>query len=165
MPPSLKNFLQILKKRMAELEAHAHSLAGREFNVGSPKQLGEILFDEMGLEGGKKGKTGAYSTSADALEDLVIQGHELPKNRFRMATATKTQEHLHGCAGRRDQPRRQGVFIHHLAKLSPRPDAYLQTHQTFKTFQFEQKKAGKSAKHLLPKKAIRLCQPTILKSS
>ena len=75
----LKEFSADFEKRMAELETHAHSLAGREFNVGSPKQLGEILFDEMGLEGGKKGKTGAYSTSADALEDLVIQGHELPK--------------------------------------------------------------------------------------
>ena len=75
----LKEFSADFEKRMAELEAHAHSLAGREFNVGSPKQLGEILFDQMGLEGGKKGKTGAYSTSADALEDLVIQGHELPK--------------------------------------------------------------------------------------
>ena len=64
---------------MAELETHAHKLAGHEFNVGSPKQVGEILFDEMSLDGGKKGKTGAYSTSADVLEDLVIQGHELPQ--------------------------------------------------------------------------------------
>jgi DNA polymerase-1 len=64
--------------RMADLERDIHRLAGREFNVGSPKQLGEILFDEMSLAGGKKGKTGAYATGADVLEDLAAQGHELP---------------------------------------------------------------------------------------
>lgn len=75
----LKTFSADFEKRMGELEKTAHETAGREFNVGSPKQVGEILFDEMGLEGGKKGKTGAYSTSADVLEDLVIQGHDLPR--------------------------------------------------------------------------------------
>lgn len=75
----LRAFSDDFAKRMAELESSAHAMAGREFNVGSPKQVGEILFDEMSLEGGKKGKTGAYSTSADVLEDLVVQGHELPK--------------------------------------------------------------------------------------
>ena len=53
-------------------------LAGHEFNVGSPKQLGEVLFNEMGLPGGKKGKTGAYGTGADVLDELAGQGHELP---------------------------------------------------------------------------------------
>ena len=65
-------------QRMAALEAEAHELAGRPFNLGSPKQLGEVLFDEMGLPGGKKGKTGAYATGAEILEDLRAQGHELP---------------------------------------------------------------------------------------
>ncbi len=65
-------------KRMAELETEIHRLAGHEFNVGSPKQLGEILFDEMSLPGGNKGKTGAYSTNAEVLEDLAAQGHDLP---------------------------------------------------------------------------------------
>jgi len=65
-------------QKMAGLEADIHALAGRPFNVGSPKQLGEILFDEMGLEGGKKGKTGAYATGADVLEDLAANGHDLP---------------------------------------------------------------------------------------
>jgi DNA polymerase-1 len=46
--------------------------------VGSPKQLGEILFDKMGLPGGEKGKTGAYATGADILEDLAAEGHDLP---------------------------------------------------------------------------------------
>jgi len=63
--------------RLAVLERQIHALAGREFNVGSPKQLGEILFDEMGLPGGRKGKTGAYSTDAAVLEELAAQGVEL----------------------------------------------------------------------------------------
>jgi len=64
-------------QKMAGLEAEIHELAGRKFNVASPKQLGEILFDEMGIEGGKKGKTGAYATGADILEDLATT-HDLP---------------------------------------------------------------------------------------
>jgi len=65
-------------KRMATFEREIHKLAGEEFNVGSPKQLGEILFERMSLPGGKKGKTGAYGTGADVLEELAAQGHDLP---------------------------------------------------------------------------------------
>lgn len=65
-------------QKMAQLEDEIHTLAGEKFNVGSPKQLGEILFDKMSLQGGKQGKTGAYSTSADVLEDLAAEGHDLP---------------------------------------------------------------------------------------
>ncbi|MCT4682298.1 MAG: DNA polymerase I, partial [Roseicyclus sp.] len=64
-------------QKMAGLEAEIHELAGEAFNVGSPAQLGEILFEKMGLEGGKKGKTGKYSTPADVLEDLATE-HDLP---------------------------------------------------------------------------------------
>ena len=64
---------------MAGLEEEIHALAGQPFNIGSPKQLGDILFGEMGLPGGKKTKTGAWSTSASVLEDLAAEGHELPK--------------------------------------------------------------------------------------
>ncbi|MCE8514816.1 DNA polymerase I [Ruegeria pomeroyi] len=64
-------------QKMAGLEAEIHELAGETFNVGSPAQVGEILFDKMSLEGGKKGKTGKYSTPADVLEDLATE-HELP---------------------------------------------------------------------------------------
>ena len=64
-------------QKMAGLEDEIHTLAGENFNVGSPKQLGEILFDKMGLPGGKKGKTGAYATGADILEYLATE-HELP---------------------------------------------------------------------------------------
>ena len=68
------NFAQ----KMAALEDEAHQLAGGKFNLGSPKQLGEILFGQMGLTGTKSGKSGALSTSADVLEDLAAEGHELP---------------------------------------------------------------------------------------
>jgi DNA polymerase-1 len=70
---------QDFAERLVVLEAECHRIAGRAFNVGSPKQLGEILFDEMGLKGGKKGKTGAYSTDAAVLEELAAQGAELPR--------------------------------------------------------------------------------------
>ncbi|MEO0883492.1 MAG: DNA polymerase I [Pseudomonadota bacterium] len=66
-------------QRMAAYEAEAYEQAGREFNMGSPKQLGEILFDEMGIDGGKKTKTGAWQTGADVLEDLAAAGHDLPQ--------------------------------------------------------------------------------------
>lgn len=63
---------------MSGLEAEIYELAGQSFNVGSPKQLGEILFDKLELPGGKKGKTGAYGTGVDVLEDLAAEGYDLP---------------------------------------------------------------------------------------
>ena len=74
---TLSRMSNAFAQKMAGLEAEIHDLAGETFNVGSPKQLGEILFDKMGLEGGKKGKTGAYATGADVLEDLATM-HDLP---------------------------------------------------------------------------------------
>ncbi|MEL6948464.1 MAG: DNA polymerase, partial [Pseudomonadota bacterium] len=68
-----------LAQRAAALEDEIYDLAGQKFNVGSPKQLGEILFDQMGLPGGKKTKTGQWATGAQQLEDLAAEGHELPR--------------------------------------------------------------------------------------
>ncbi len=65
--------------RMAVLEQEIHDLAGRPFSVGSPKQLGEILFDEMNLPGGRKGKSGAWGTDAAVLEELAAQGVPLAR--------------------------------------------------------------------------------------
>jgi DNA polymerase-1 len=78
--PQLAALSKDFAARMAEYERDIYALAGREFNVASPKQLGEILFDEMKLEGGKKSdKSGAYSTDSEVLEDLAEQGHILPQ--------------------------------------------------------------------------------------
>ena len=65
--------------RMGELEAEAHRVAGRPFNLGSPKQIGDLLFTEMGLASGRTTAKGAASTDASMLEDLAAQGHELPR--------------------------------------------------------------------------------------
>ncbi len=65
-------------QKMAEHEDDIYRLAGRQFHIGSPKQLGEILFDEMGLPGGKRTKTGAWATPAEQLEELAAEGHDLP---------------------------------------------------------------------------------------
>jgi DNA polymerase-1 len=66
-------------QKMAALEAEIHEMVGERFNLGSPKQLGDILFGRMGLPGGRKTATGAWSTDADMLDELAAQGHELPK--------------------------------------------------------------------------------------
>ncbi len=64
-------------KETGRLEAEIHALAGEPFTIGSPKQLGDVLFDKMGLKGGRKGKSGQYSTDVGILEGLAGQGVEM----------------------------------------------------------------------------------------
>lgn len=74
----LKGLSRDFAQRLGGLEDEIKTLAGEDFNVGSPKQLGEILFDKLGLPGAKKTKTGAYQTDVKVLEDLAAGGYELP---------------------------------------------------------------------------------------
>jgi len=64
-------------KGMAQLEQQIYAQANKEFNIGSPKQLGEVLFDDMAIAGGKKSKAGAYGTGADVLEKLSAEGNTI----------------------------------------------------------------------------------------
>jgi DNA polymerase-1 len=104
---TLSRMSNAFAQKMAGLEAEIHELAGQSFNVGSPKQLGEILFDKMGLPGGKKGKTGAYATGADILEDLATE-HDLPGrildwrqlSKLKSTYTDALQEHIHPETGR-----------------------------------------------------------------
>ncbi|KZY03958.1 MULTISPECIES: DNA polymerase I [unclassified Sulfitobacter] len=104
---TLSRMSNAFAQKMAGLEDEIYELAGRKFNVGSPKQLGEILFDEMALAGGKKGKTGAYATGADVLEDLATE-HELPArildwrqlSKLKSTYTDALQDHIHPETGR-----------------------------------------------------------------
>ncbi|QDY69726.1 DNA polymerase I [Qingshengfaniella alkalisoli] len=104
---TLSRMSNAFSQKMAGLEAEIHELAGEKFNVGSPKQLGEILFDKMGLEGGKKGKTGAWSTPANVLEDLATE-HDLPGrvldwrqlSKLKSTYTDALQEHINPETGR-----------------------------------------------------------------
>jgi DNA polymerase-1 len=105
---TLSRMSNAFAQKMAGLEAGIHELAGETFNVGSPKQLGEILFDKMSLAGGKKGKTGAYSTDAEVLEDLAAEGHDLPARvldwrqiaKLKSTYTDALQDHIHPETGR-----------------------------------------------------------------
>ncbi len=78
-PERLRQLSHEFSMRMSELELKAHGLAGRPFNLGSPKQIGEVLYGEMGLSSGRKTGGGAASTDASVLEELAAEGHELPR--------------------------------------------------------------------------------------
>ena len=104
---TLSRMSNAFSQKMAALEDEIQEKAGRPFNVGSPKQLGEILFDELELPGGKKGKTGAYGTGADVLEDLATE-HELPGlvldwrqlSKLKSTYTDALQEHINEETGR-----------------------------------------------------------------
>ncbi len=83
----LKAYGEALSGRITELEQSIHSQAGQDFNINSPKQLGEILFEKMGIPGGKKTKTG-YSTAADVLEKLAVD-YPMVKDILEYRTLTK----------------------------------------------------------------------------
>jgi DNA polymerase I len=81
---TLSRMSNAFAQTMAGLEHEIQQVAGGSFNVGSPKQLGEVLFDQMQVPGGEKGKTGAYGTGADVLEDITTLADTHP-NGARLA--------------------------------------------------------------------------------
>jgi len=78
-PKTLSRLSGEFAQRMAASEGEAYELAGQEFNLGSPKQISELLFGKLGLPGGRKTAKGAWSTKADILEELAAAGHDLPR--------------------------------------------------------------------------------------
>ena len=104
---TLSRMSNAFAQKMASLEAEIYEMAGDTFNVGSPKQLGEIMFDKLGYEGGKKGKNGAYATGADILEDLATN-HDFPKrvldwrqlSKLKSTYTDALQDHINPNTGR-----------------------------------------------------------------
>jgi DNA polymerase-1 len=93
---------------MGRLEGEVQALAGQPFALGSPKQLGEILFEKLGLPGGKKGKSGQYSTDVTEMERLAGEGHEIARKlldwrqvqKLRSTYTEALQQQIHPVTGR-----------------------------------------------------------------
>jgi DNA polymerase-1 len=75
----LKELSDNFEEKLNKLEKSCYKLIGEEINLGSPKQVGEILFDKLALPGGKKTSTGSWSTNAETLENLANEGYDFPK--------------------------------------------------------------------------------------
>jgi DNA polymerase-1 len=111
---TLSRMSNAFAQKMAGLEAEIQDIAGEPFNVGSPKQLGEILFDRLQVPGGEKGKTGAYATGADILEDITTLEDTNPKaatlaarvldwrqlSKLKSTYTDALQDHIHPDTGR-----------------------------------------------------------------
>ncbi|GAB4139415.1 MAG: DNA polymerase I [Sphingomonadales bacterium] len=105
--------------RMADLEREIHDLAGRAFNIGSPKQLGEILFDEMHLPPPSRTKTGAWQTDAETLEKLAAEGHQLPRRVLDWRQMAKLKSTYTDALQNQINPQTGRVHTHyHLASTS-----------------------------------------------
>ena len=104
---TLSRMSNAFAQKMAGLEAEIHELAGETFNVGSPAQVGEILFDKMSLPGGQRGKNGKYATPADVLEDLATE-HDMPArildwrqlSKLKSTYTDALQDHINPDTGR-----------------------------------------------------------------
>ncbi|MEE2946485.1 MAG: DNA polymerase I [Pseudomonadota bacterium] len=94
-------------QKMAQYEAELHEIAGKSFNVQSPAQVGQILFEDLELDGGKKTKTGQWSTPADVLEDLAAE-HDFPRRvldyrqlqKLKSTYTDALQDHINPDTGR-----------------------------------------------------------------
>ena len=104
---TLSRMSNAFAQKMAGLEDEIYTMVGRKFNVGSPAQVGEVLFEDMGLEGGKKGTNGKYSTGADILEDLATE-HDFPRrildwrqlSKLKSTYTDALQDHINKDTGR-----------------------------------------------------------------
>ena len=88
-PQVLRGLSNDFGQQAMALEETIHKETGMSFNIASPKQLGDVLFGSLGLPGGRKTKTGGYSTSADVLEELAEQGHSIVEKILEWRSVTK----------------------------------------------------------------------------
>jgi DNA polymerase-1 len=96
----LKKLSQQFEKKIIKIEKDIYSLAGKEFNIGSPKQLGEIIYNELKIAKLKKTKKGSLATSANVLEDLAYTGHKFPNLVLEWRQLSKLKKYLYRCAAR-----------------------------------------------------------------
>ena len=147
------------------LEREIHALAGEAFTIGSPKQLGEILFGKMGLTARKKsGKTGAYSTDSEVLEELAAEGQDLPAKVLEWRTLTKLKSTYSDALQPLINPR-TGRVLTSFVLTGALTAASLQLTPMCRTSRCAQRSARPSARPLLPSRATSSSPPTTRKSN
>ena len=152
----LSRLTSTFAQRIARLEEEIYELAGHKFNLGSPKQLGEFLFDSLKLPGGRKTKTGQWETRADLLDDLAAR-EDLPEDARKLINVmlewrqlTKLQLDLHGLAARTTSTRRRGASTPPTRSPPPRPGASPPPTPTCRTFRSAPRRAARSARPSSP---------------
>ena len=158
-PEELKAYGDALVDRITELEDSIHRQAGEDFNINSPKQLGEILFEKMKLPGGKKTKTG-YSTAADVLDKLAPD-YPVVSEILEYRGLTKLKSTY--ADGRRFISGKTTGFIPHLTRLSRQPAESAPRNRICRIFLCEWSWEGLSGRFLCRRKAICLPMRIILR--
>ena len=154
-----------LPRQIGALEIEIHALAGQPFTIGSPMQLGEILFGKLGHKGGKKGKSGQYSTDVTVLEDLAGQGVEIARKVLDWRQLQKLKStYTDSAAGRRSIPR-PAASTPAIVWSVRRPGGCPRPTPTCRISRSAPKSGGRSAMPLSPNRAMSSCPPTIARSS
>jgi len=150
---------------MLELEQEIHKIAGRPFNVGSPKQLGEILFDEQNLPCGKRNKNGSWATDVSILEDLRGPGSCAAGQDHGASADSKLKGYLHGtrwCASSTPSTGR----VHTSYQMTGAATGRLaSTDPTCRTSRCAPRRAARSDRLSSPSRATSCCRPTTRRSS
>ena len=154
------------EQRMVVMEQDIHRLAGAPFNVGSPAQLGEVLFDGMGLPGGKRMKTGAYATDADGVGGRSpTQGHDLPARVLDWRQLAKLKSTYADALVRGDQPGDRPRPHLLRAGRPPPPAGCPRPTPTSRTSRSAPRRAAGSAAPSSPSQAMSCSPPIIPRSS
>ena len=152
-------------QRQGGLEDEINKLAGAALNPGSPKQLGDVLFGQMGLPGGTKTKTGQWATGARALEELAEQGHELPRKILDWRQVSKLRSTYTDALP--DYVNAETQARPHLAMRWPRrrPAACRRRSRTCRTSRSAPRRAARSAAPSSPSPAPSSSPPTTRRSN
>ena len=133
------------RRRRRRVEAEIYEIAGESFNIGSPKQLGDILFGKMGLAGGKKTKTGQWSTDVKVLEELAAEGVPHRAQDRRLAAAHQAEVHLYRRASPATSIRRPAASTPTIRSPRPRPGGSPRSSRTCRTSRSAPRRAAPSA--------------------
>jgi DNA polymerase I len=151
--------------QMELLEKEIHGLAGQAFTIGSPQQLGEILFGKMGYKGGKKGKSGQYSTDVTVLEDLAGQGIRDRAQSARVAAIGEAESRPTPTACSSRLTPKPAVYTQATALLVHKPGACRRLTPICRTSRSAPKRGVKSGTHLSRNRATSFCRRTIARSN